>query len=57
MEADFTPETWQAFWEVTVNGRPAAEVAASLGTTVNAVYLARGRVLRRLRTELAGLLD
>ena len=57
MEADFTPETWQAFWEVTVNGRPAAEVAASLGTTVNAVYLARGRVLRRLRAELAGLLD
>jgi hypothetical protein len=32
-------------------------VARELGLTVNAVYLAKGRVLRRLRTELHGLLD
>jgi RNA polymerase sigma-70 factor (ECF subfamily) len=57
MRADFEPLTWRAFWETVVAGRAAAEVAAELGTSPNAVYLAKGRVLRRLRTELAGLLD
>jgi RNA polymerase sigma-70 factor (ECF subfamily) len=57
MQADFQPATWRAFWEFVVRDRPAAEVAAELGLSVNAVYLARGRVLARLREELAGLFD
>jgi RNA polymerase sigma-70 factor (ECF subfamily) len=57
MQADFQPVTWKACWEYVVAGRPAAEVAAELGITVNAVHLAKSRVLRRLRQELAGLLD
>jgi RNA polymerase sigma-70 factor (ECF subfamily) len=40
-----------------VSGRPPLEVAAELGLSVNAVYLAKSRVLQRLRTELEGLLD
>jgi hypothetical protein len=32
-------------------------VAAELGISENAVYIARSRVLRRLREELDGLLD
>lgn len=57
MQADFEPATWRACWEFVVEGRPAAEVADELGLSVNAVYLAKGRVLRRLRAELEGLLD
>jgi len=57
MQAEFEPSTWKACWELVVAGRPAAEVAATLGLTVNAVYLAKSRVLRRLRQELDGLLD
>jgi RNA polymerase sigma-70 factor (ECF subfamily) len=57
MQAEFEPSTWRACWELTAGGRPAAEVAAELGLTVNAVYLAKSRVLRRLREELQGLLD
>lgn len=57
IQTDFPGPTWQAFWGVVVDGRPAAEVAAGLGVSVNAVYLAKSRVLRRLREELAGLLD
>jgi RNA polymerase sigma-70 factor (ECF subfamily) len=57
MQSDFEPATRQAFWATAIEGRPAAEVAAELGISENAVYLARGRVLRRLREELAGLLD
>ena len=57
MKTEFQPTTWQACWEHVVTGRPAAAVAQQLGITVNAVYLAKSRVLRRLRQELEGLLD
>jgi RNA polymerase sigma-70 factor (ECF subfamily) len=57
MQAEFEPATWKACWEFVVCDRPAAEVARELGISVNAVYLAKGRVLRRLREELAGLLE
>jgi RNA polymerase sigma-70 factor (ECF subfamily) len=57
MQAEFQPTTWKACWEYAVVGRPARQVAAELGITVNAVHLAKSRVLRRLRQELAGLLE
>ena len=56
-EADFEPITWKAWAGYVLNGRPPEEVAAELGVSVNAVYLAKSRVLRHLRAELAGLLD
>ena len=57
IRADFNPATWAAFWATTVEDRPANEVALELGLSVNAIYLARARVLHRLRQELDGLLD
>lgn len=57
MQRDFQPNTWKAFWECTVNGRPAAEVAAELGMTRGALHVARSRILHRLREELFGLLE
>jgi RNA polymerase sigma-70 factor (ECF subfamily) len=57
IQTDFPEPTWRAFWLHVVEGRPAAEVAKATGVTPNAVYLARGRVLKRLREELAGFLD
>ena len=57
MQAEFPEPTWRACWEQVVNDRPAAEVAAELGITRNMAYLARSRVLARLRQELAGLLE
>jgi RNA polymerase sigma-70 factor (ECF subfamily) len=57
MQSDFEPTTWRACWETAAMGRPAAEVAAELGVSVAAVYIARSRVLRRLRQELAGMLE
>jgi RNA polymerase sigma-70 factor (ECF subfamily) len=57
MQADFQPTTWKACWETVVEGRPPEEVAGELGITVNAVYVAKARVLRRLRLELEGLMD
>ncbi len=46
---DVTPATWQAFRRTAIDGRPGKEVAAELGMSVTAVYLARGRVLARLQ--------
>jgi RNA polymerase sigma-70 factor (ECF subfamily) len=57
MQAEFAETTWRACWESAVGGRPAAEVAAALGISVGAVYVAKSRVLGRVRQELAGLLD
>ncbi len=57
LQAEFESTTWKACWEFLVNGRPAADVAADLGISVNAVYLAKARVLTRLRRELQGLWD
>ena len=57
MQSEFQPNTWKACWEYMIVERPAEVVAEELGITVNAVYLAKSRVLSRLRQELAGLLD
>jgi DNA-directed RNA polymerase specialized sigma24 family protein len=50
-------ETWEAFCRVTFDGQTPQEVAAALSISVNVVYLARSRVLCRLRKEIRGLLD
>ncbi len=55
LRPDFRPASWEAFWRTAVLGRTASETAAELGLTVNAVQIARCRVLRRLREELDGL--
>ena len=57
MQAEFEPKTWQACWQLTVLGRSGAEIARELDLSINAVYLAKSRVLARLRRELDGLLD
>jgi RNA polymerase sigma-70 factor (ECF subfamily) len=57
MQTEFEERTWQAFWQVVVDGRSPADVAQQLGMSANAVHLARGRVLRRLREEFSDLLD
>jgi RNA polymerase sigma-70 factor (ECF subfamily) len=56
IRTEFEERTWQAFWRVTVDGRSAVEVAAELGMTPGAVYVAKSRVLKRVREEFADLL-
>jgi RNA polymerase sigma-70 factor (ECF subfamily) len=53
VRGEFRPDTWEAFWQTAVEGRPPADVAAELGKVVGAIYTARGRVMRRLREKIA----
>lgn len=57
LQPQFEPTTWKAFRRVVLEERPAAQVAEELGLTVNAVFIAKSRVLARLRQEAAGLID
>ena len=57
IQSGFPITTWTAFQEYALAGLPAHQVAARLGLTINSVYVAKSRVLKRLRDELAGLLD
>jgi RNA polymerase sigma-70 factor (ECF subfamily) len=57
VKAEFKPQTWDAFWRVTVDETPVADVAQALGISPNVVYLSRSRVLRRLSDQFAALID
>jgi RNA polymerase sigma-70 factor (ECF subfamily) len=57
VEKDFAPATWKAFRQYVIDGEPAARVAEELGLSLNSVLLAKSRVLKRMREELAGLVE
>lgn len=49
---EFADSTWQAFWKTGVENRPVAAVADELRMSPGAVYIARSRVLARLRERV-----
>jgi RNA polymerase sigma factor (sigma-70 family) len=48
----FRPATWQAFWRTFVEGGDPRAVGEALGLSVGAVYIARNRVLARIREQV-----
>jgi RNA polymerase sigma-70 factor (ECF subfamily) len=57
VQGDFDPATWHAFRRHALEGEPAAQVAAALDLSLNSVLLAKSRVLKRMRQELAGFVE
>ena len=57
VQEDFQDSTWQAFWQTAVEGKSGKKVALGLGMSVAAVYLAKGRVMARLRTLIQRIQD
>ena len=50
---EFREATWRAFVESGVNGRAIPEVARELGLSPGSVYVARSRIIARLRAKVA----
>lgn len=57
VEQEFEPTTLQAFRRLALDEAPGAQVAAELGLSIGAVYVAKSRVLGRIREEAEGLID
>ena len=57
VRTEVQPKTWQAFWQAAVEGRGGEDVAARLGLSVGAVYVAKSRVTTRLRELIASVAD
>ena len=57
IEPQFEPTTRQAFRRVVLEREKPAAVAAELGISVNAVFLAKSKILRQLRKEIDGFLS
>ena len=57
VEQEFEPTTLKAFRRLALDGASGAEAAEELGLSVSAVYVAKSRVLQRIRQEAEGLID
>jgi RNA polymerase sigma-70 factor (ECF subfamily) len=52
VRSEFTDATWHAFWKTAVDDRGIRDVADELGLTTGAVYIARSRVIAKLRERI-----
>jgi RNA polymerase sigma-70 factor (ECF subfamily) len=55
IRGEFREKTWTAFWQTCVDGCEIKQAAQRLGMSVGAVYIARSRVLARLRQKVRQL--
>ena len=52
IEGEFQQRTWSAFWKTCVEGKDVADTARELEMSTGAVYVARSRVMARLRKKI-----
>lgn len=55
IQNEFTETTWSVFWQTAVEGKSISEVSTSTGKTPGAIYVARFRVLARLKEKVSEL--
>ena len=53
VQAEIEPKTWQAFWLSDVDGMSAKQVAVKVGISTGAVWIAKSRVIQRLKDAVA----
>lgn len=56
VRGEFSEQDFQAFHQVVVEGVSPREVATKLGISANSIYIAKSRILKRLRDEFGDLL-
>lgn len=54
---EFTATSWEAFRRVVLDGQSVDIVAQQLSVTINSILIAKSRIMKRLRTISAGLID
>lgn len=52
IRAEFSETTWMLFWQTAVLGMSVAEVAVATGRSAGAIYMARFRVLQRMKQKV-----
>jgi RNA polymerase sigma-70 factor (ECF subfamily) len=52
VKSEFRTATWQAFWRTVVEAAPIEPTAKELNLSVGAVYIARSRIIARIRQEV-----
>jgi RNA polymerase sigma-70 factor (ECF subfamily) len=57
VESQMRPQTWAAFWKVEIERQDPSKVAEDLGVSRGAVYVAKSRVVARLRKEVQSRLE
>ena len=55
VKSEFQETTWQAFWLTAVDGLLAADASKQTGLSTGAVYVAKSRVLARLKQEVESI--
>lgn len=55
IKSEFQEKSWQAFWLTAVEGQAASEVSKQLGLSAGAIYVAKSRVLARLKEEVEAM--
>ena len=57
IRCEFRESTWQAFWRSYIEDQPIADVARQLNLSEGAVYVARSRIIARLRKKVRDSVD
>lgn len=55
VRGEFESSTWTAFWETAIEQSSPQEVAEKIGKSVGAVYIARSRVMQRIKQRISEL--
>jgi RNA polymerase sigma factor (sigma-70 family) len=55
IQSEFQEKSWKAFWLTAVEGQAAGEVSKQLGLSAGAIYVAKSRVLARLKEEVEAM--
>lgn len=55
IKSEFQETTWRAFWLTAVEGAAAADASTQVGVSPGAIYVAKSRVLARLKREIEAI--
>ena len=55
VEPEFSATTWSLFYQTAIDGKPVQDVAKASGRSAGAVYIARCRVMQRIKEHIQNL--